>query len=116
MNEMRIGWNKIFSVIMMACGIFIVTTSFVIGPSFNTVTGVVIALVGGLALANPTVVITTDEVQMRNLLGMTLKRYPVQEVEMRNGALYHNQKKVTGFWILDTKSEDVASFLADVKG
>lgn len=51
----------------------------------NFVLGTMILIFGVLALNNPLLVLEKDELQARNLLGMTLKRYPIDSLRVDTG-------------------------------
>lgn len=59
---------------MLVCSLFILATSFVVGVSLNTVTGVILLLVSIGYFTQPAIVATESGLEHRNLLGMTLRR------------------------------------------
>lgn len=84
---MSVKYAKPVSILFLVLGVLLIgigltlmsmTGQFQIGM----VTGAIIGLFGILSLNNPLMVLEGNEVQLRNLLGMTLKRYPLSEVKV----------------------------------
>src|SRR4051812_33555327 len=71
----RVTYHKAFGIIMIACSVFILGVSFLIGFSLNSITGAVLLLVGILYLNSAAVVYDKEELELKNLYGMTMKRY-----------------------------------------
>ncbi len=59
---------------MLACSVFILGTSFLVGVSLNTLTGALLLVVSIAYLTQPAIVATESGLEHRNLLGMTLRR------------------------------------------
>lgn len=70
----EIKHNQVMAIVMLVCALFILATSFLVGVSLNTVTGVIILLVSIGYFTQPAVVVTESGLEHRNLLGMTLRR------------------------------------------
>jgi hypothetical protein len=70
----EIRHNQGVAIFMLVCSLFILGTSFLVGVSLNTVTGVILLLVSIGYFANPSLVVTASGIEHRNLLGMTLRR------------------------------------------
>lgn len=103
--EHRIRFNIAFPIIGLCAAGFILAVSAMVGGSINTITGLILAAVSILQLTVPVVVVTADEFQMRNLLGMTLRRVPytLETVDVSGSVPRVEGKKVRGFsgWALD---------------
>lgn len=70
----EIKHNQGVAIFMLVCAVFILGTSFLVGVSLNTVTGVILLLVSFGYLMNPALVVTRSCIEHRNILGMTLRR------------------------------------------
>lgn len=73
--ERRVTYNKAFGISFLIAALFILITSLMLGPSITTVTGVLILIVSILYLTSAAVVYTDEEIELKNLFGMTMKRY-----------------------------------------
>ena len=98
-------YNKVFGAVMLALSLFILAVAFSIGKPFpQALTGGISLLVSIGFLTQPVMVVAAGEVQMRNLFGMTMKRYPfasLSDVEIRDGRLRVNDKPIgSGRWLL----------------
>lgn len=101
-TNIKIHSNKLLSLFSLLCGIAIIVLAVMVAdrrgemPMGQLVLGGVVILIGILQLTTPTVVVTDTEIQMRNLLGMTLRRIPYQasNTEVKEGKVYVNDKKV----------------------
>lgn len=103
---------------MLVVGALLAAMSLATDQYVSVVAGVVVLLLGVLTLVNAQVVVEPNEVQLRNPLGMTLKRYPVQspvDLGFQGNALWHlpqNRKIVSlGFGY---NKNDVAALRAQV--
>lgn len=74
---MTIRYSKPLAITLLVVGLLLLGLSLVTEQWLSVVAGGILALVGGLNLANPTIKVEPHEVQLRNPLGMTLRRYPV---------------------------------------
>ena len=81
---------------MLAGSLFILGVSFIIGFSLNTITGLLLLVVGILYLNGAALVYDKEELELKNLYGVTMKRYNfhTDRVEIRDGAIYVNDSKV----------------------
>jgi hypothetical protein len=70
----EIKHNQVMAIFMLVCALFILATSFIVGVSLSTLTGVLILLVSIGYFVQPAVVVTESGLEHRNLLGMTLRR------------------------------------------
>lgn len=86
---------KVFGLVFLAFGLFILSVSFYIGPSLNTITGGLLSIMGILYLVNPIVTYDSNGFKIKNLFGMTLKPYTFSndKMEIRDGKIYINDKK-----------------------
>jgi hypothetical protein len=92
--KLKIRQNRVFAIVILSCAIFILFVSFLIGPSLNLIIGFLNLFIGIKMLTQPVLVITDQEIEIKNLLGMTMKRVPFNsyaELEIEEGSLYVNQ-------------------------
>ena len=107
----EVHYNKVFGAVMLACSLFILAVAFSIGKPFpQAITGGITLLVSFGFLTQPVMVVAAGEVQMRNLFGMTMKRYPfasLTELEIRGNRLRVNDKPIgSGRWLLHGRDWD----------
>ena len=95
---MKIGYNKIFGVVMLLCALFILGVAVITGKLFpQAITGSILLLLSLGYLMQPALVVATGEVEVKNLLGMTMKRHPLKslaEVSLRDGRICVGNEKV----------------------
>ncbi|MGD1906204.1 MAG: hypothetical protein ACFB0C_09455 [Leptolyngbyaceae cyanobacterium] len=111
---LKIKFHKALGIFELICSSFILCVSFLIGFSLNTITGLVLFGVSIRTLTSPMVVITPADIQMRNLLGMTLKRHPYspEQVSVRNHLVYINEKRIFSTFFYDVSPKQVKAFFA----
>ncbi|BAZ03478.1 hypothetical protein [Calothrix sp. NIES-3974] len=98
---LEIKYRKIFPIFMLAGCAVIFWSAFVSGFKLSTVMGLILLPVSILMLTKNIIIIKTDCIEMKNLLGMTLKKYPYksEQVSIRNNNLYiDNQKVFSTIW------------------
>ena len=91
---LKIRQNRVFAIVILSCAVFILFVSFLIGPSLNLVIGFLNLFIGIQMLTKPVVVITEREIELKNLMGMTMRRVAFNsyaELEIEDGSLYVNQ-------------------------
>lgn len=100
MKPISVRYKPGFSVIMFVAGTFMLGVGLLIGEPLQLLLGTMnIALGFGFA-TQPIWVLTESQIQMRNLLGMTLKRHDygsLAELEIRGSAVHRREdgKKLT---------------------
>lgn len=94
--EGKVTFAKALGIIFLICALFILFVSFSIGPSLNTITGVVLAVVAIVYMVNPVVTYDSSGFKTKNLWGMTLKTYTfsADKFDIRDRNIYVNGKKV----------------------
>lgn len=65
------------AIVFVVLGVLIALVSLLTSAWVTVATGVILVLLGTLTLINPMIRIEPHEVQLRNPLGMTLKRFPI---------------------------------------
>ena len=93
-DGIKIRYHPGFGWVMTIMGGFVFLTGITIGPGVQIITGALFLLLGRSYLKNTALVITPTEVQIKNPLGMTVKRYPYTELRIENGRLYADDRKV----------------------
>ncbi len=100
--------NQGMAIFMLLSALFILSTTFLLGVSLNTVTGVILLVVSIGFLTQPGIVVTASGFEFRNLLGMTLRRTDfgsLADVSVEDGVFYvkrgASKEKVIGMrWFL----------------
>jgi hypothetical protein len=112
-NTYEIKYNKAFPIIMIISSIFILGVSFLVGLSVNTITGIILLLIGILMYRNPIVVISQNEIAINNLWGMTLKThtYSENEISFKDNNLYLNDKKIASSFVAAINQEEIMDFI-----
>lgn len=77
MPSLDIHYSRVLSSLILVLGGLIALVSLLTSSWVTVAVGVLLTVLGALQLINPMVRITPHEVQMRNALGMTMKRYPL---------------------------------------
>ncbi len=98
-------YNKVFGAVMLVLSLFILAVAFAIGKPFpQAITGGITLLASIGFLTQPVMVVVAGEVQMRNLFGMTMKRYEfssLADLELRDGRLRVKDTPVgSGRWLM----------------
>jgi len=76
-----VGYNKIWGGLMLVCAAFILGVALLTGQYFpQAFTGTILLVVSLGYLTQPAFVVTQNEVQVRNLLGMTLRTHPFEKL------------------------------------
>ena len=104
----EIRHNQGMAIFMLCCSLFILATTFLVGVSLNTLTGVILLLVSIGYFTQPGIVVTERAFEFRNLLGMTMRRTEfgsLADVSVEDGVFYvsrdGNKEKVIGMrWFL----------------
>lgn len=97
-QSLEIKFHKFLGIFELTASIVILFVNLLTGLSPNTVTGIVLLILSIKTLTTPMIVITPTHIQMRNLLGMTLKEHPYkpEQVSVQDHLVYINAKKI--FW------------------
>ncbi|MCW4456717.1 hypothetical protein [Microbacterium sp. MPKO10] len=77
MSILTIRYSKPLPIALVVIGALNLLLMLVTPQVIQAVAGVILMVLGVLMLVNPSVSITATEVQVRNPLGMVLKRYPI---------------------------------------
>lgn len=77
MQPQSIHYNRVMAIAFVVVGALLLLVSLLTQQWISVVAGAVLTALGVLMTINPMVRIEAHEVQMRNPLGMTLKRYPL---------------------------------------
>jgi hypothetical protein len=103
----KITYNKVFGIFMIIVSLFILSVSFIIGLSLNTLTGGILLIMGILYLNGAAIEYDENEILLKNLYGGTVRTYSFQtdKIEMRDGAMYSNDSKIRVGSVFLNKSE-----------
>lgn len=77
MQPLNIRYNRIMAIALIVIGALLLLVSLLTQQWISVVAGAVLTALGVLMTINPMIRIEPHEVQMRNPIGMTLKRYPL---------------------------------------
>lgn len=77
MLPFNLRYSRTLAVLLLILGLALLGIGLATSKWTSVFPGVVLPIVGALMLVNPMLRFEPHEVQVRNLLGMTLKRYPV---------------------------------------
>ncbi|MGO1739305.1 MAG: hypothetical protein ACTHYM_09910 [Actinomycetaceae bacterium] len=120
MDALDVRFSKPFTIAMIVVGALLLLTTFLSREWAVSLPGLLLLLFGLLALVNPMARVEQGEAQRKNLLGMTLKRFPIRshgDLRADEKALWHvpTNKKVTtlGFGV---DKNDAAAIRAQFGG
>lgn len=82
MRRIEIRTNKALPLIALPFSLFILGVGLWLEQKMQMATGGILLLVSILQLANPMVVVENEEIQLRNLFGMTLRRVPFKPADV----------------------------------
>lgn len=77
MRPQNIGYNRVMAIAFVIIGALLLLVSLLTQQWISVVAGGVLMALGVLMTINPMIRVEAHEVQMRNPVGMTLKRYPI---------------------------------------
>lgn len=116
---MKVRYNKTLAIALFVVGVLIFVVSLLSQQWITVATGVIVAPLGIAMLVNPMLRIEPYEVQLRNPLGMTLKRFAVTspaDLSLKGGTLRYARggKKIVrlGFGVDKTDLAQLRSQLA----
>lgn len=72
-----IHYSRGLAIAAAVVGVLLLVVGLLSGNVLNILVGVLLGAFGVLTIRNPIAVITDTEVQMRNPLGMTVRRFPI---------------------------------------
>jgi hypothetical protein len=112
-QSLAIKYAPVFPIFMLLCCLVMLYAALVVGPSPTTILAVVLSVVSILMLTRPIVFITPMGVEMRNLLGMTVKSIAFKDNPplSRGNAFYCGGTRVFPQWMVNTKLVTVEQFL-----
>ena len=101
--NVEIRYKKIFPMFILPCGVFIIFTALIISKPFpqtisQLIPGIICTLVSLGMLSKPMLVITSGQIEIKNLLGMTVKRHTYNngELKVTSSGIFINEKKIIG--------------------
>lgn len=98
MSTHNIKFNLFFPLFGLCCSLFILGVALKLGTTPQLFLGVMLLVMSLLQFTVPVVVVDEHEIQVKNLFGMTLKRYAYQpgEISFQGLRMMHNGRKVRG--------------------
>lgn len=103
-TPLAIGHNKVFGGFLLVAAVFILGVALMTGHLFpQAITGTILLLVSFGYLTRPAIVVTGSVVEIKNMLGMTLKTRTCRprELALRDGKLWLGGDRIATTWILD---------------
>ena len=77
----EVGYKKVLGAPILISSLFILGVAFYTGALMpQAFTGAILLVMGFCYLTQPAIVVTETEVQLRNVFGMTMKRYPLSHL------------------------------------
>lgn len=74
---MTLRYSRPLTIGILVVGVLLLVLSLATGEVLSIITGAILAVLGGLLMRTPIAVIEDGDLQRKNALGMTLKRFPV---------------------------------------
>lgn len=92
----KVTYVKVLGYIFLVCAIFLLGTSIFIGPTLNTLGGLVILIFSLFYLANPAILYDDQEIRIKNVLGMTLRiyRFDRDKIAVEGDHIYVNGERL----------------------
>ena len=120
MPSLNVRYSRPLAITFIVLGALLALVSLGTKGVASGVAGVILLVLGVLQLRAPMVVVADGEVQLRNPLGMTVKRFPVNslaDLRMEGKSLMHlpSGKKITSVGFGFDKN-DVAALRAQLSG
>lgn len=110
MRAMKLGYSRPLAIALLIVGLAILIMGISSGQMLEIVLGGLLVVLGVLLLVQPMVVFTDSQIQVRNLFGMTLKRFDVSspaDVKVEGSKLVYvpTGKKIIGLGFGADKSD-----------
>jgi hypothetical protein len=92
----KVTYQPFWAITFLALGPLNLYLGYQSDRGLNMVLGAVFLIMGILYFFSPAVVYSSTQLEMKNLLGITLKRYSFEEdtFSVQNGRIYVNGKKI----------------------
>jgi hypothetical protein len=89
-TPIRIGYNKLWGAVMLLVAALGIVVYAMTGAFIQLGLGLVFAIAGVLWLTRPFLVVTDGQIAVKNLMGLTLRRFPfpqLADLEVHDGAI-----------------------------
>lgn len=120
MTPLTMRFKPGLGIALLVVGLLLAATSLLTSQAIGVVSGAIVALLGVLMLVNPMMKVEATEVQVRNPLGMTLRRFPISspaDLRFEGNALWHvPQNKKIGSFSFGVNKEDQKALRAQIEG
>ena len=90
---------------MLFAGAMLIITALILGPTLNTIFGVVIFIFALGYLINPALVYNEHELKVKNIWGKTTKTYPFDDITLLEGELHAGGKRLKLYRTIMDQSE-----------
>lgn len=119
MNPIPVRYNLGLGLLLLVLGLFILGVGLLIGSAMQLGLGTLHTLVGLGFLTRPWFVVHDDRIELKNILGFTLKTHSfsgLSELEMRDGKVASRREsfKPLGGWL--ARGDDMQQVQAAVNG
>ncbi len=113
-----IHYSRGLAIAAAVVGVLLLLVGLLSGNVLNILVGLLLGAFGVLTIRNPIAVITETEVQMRNPLGMTVRRFPIsgpEDLRIEGNKVIHaptgKRAMSLGFGTRPADAEKVRSFV-----
>jgi hypothetical protein len=103
--EQKVTYVKSLGFIFLFAGIMLMVTALVIGPTMNTLIGIVIFIFSLGYLINPAIVYNENELKLKNTFGRTTKTHSLDDIQLFEGELYAKGKRIKLYRTILVQSE-----------
>jgi hypothetical protein len=103
-----VRYNPFIGGFLLICGLFIMLVGLTIAAPTSLLLGLMNTVLGLAFMIRPWFVYTGEAIEMRNVLGMTMKTYKVPNVALLtvdSGAAHYDGKKLFGFGSLASPTD-----------
>lgn len=77
---LRVGYNKLFGALLLGAGALCFVLGLIVRTPSSALIGAMNVVIGVLYLTRPYFVLTRHAIELRNLLGTTMRRYAFDEL------------------------------------
>lgn len=112
-QPLEIKYTPVFPALLLVSSLITLWASTLTGVTANTVLAILLILLSILMFTRPIVVLNTDSVEQRNLIGRVVKSFPFRTHApvIRGNALYCGGTKICPQWMINTKLSTIEQFI-----
>ena len=111
-GSLELRYIKIFPILMILCGLFVLYTNFVTGITFSIVTAFLFFPIAFIMLTRSVVTLTPKSIVLKNIFGQQVKTIPInkRDIEVRKNQVFIAGEPALSLWMYDKNSQDLESF------